>query len=476
MASSSTSPPDRLTHAVVVGAGMGGLAVAHALARHVDRVTLVERDSLPTDPVPRPGIPQARHTHVLQPGGLAALESLLPGFGDALTAQGAVPVAIPRDVLWLSTAGWMQPHATGDMTMLAASRDLIETVTRDMVLARRAIALRTGIEVKALAVRDGRVVGVDVQPRGAAPGEPSERLVADLVIDASGRRSKAPDWLEAAGYERPREETIDADLAYATRTYRRGRDDLGGWRAMFLQPRAPHHTRMAVLFPQEDDRWILTIAGANGDVPPTDEAGFLAFARGMRSPVLADAIERLEAISPIIGFRRTENRRRRYEALRDAPDGFVAVGDSACSFNPVYGQGMSVAALTAQQLSAVLDDHLARTGGTAGVSRRMQEAVARVNEGAWTVATGEDLRFPGTVGGRPTAADRLVQRYLDRVVRLATSDPVANEAFGKVVGMTEPPTSLLRPSLAWRVLRRKAPDPIQTPPLPLRSPAPALVC
>lgn len=212
------------------------------------------------------------------------------------------------------------------------------------------------------------------------------------------------------------------------------------------------------------------------DSLPTDEAGFHDFARGMRSPVIADAIERLEPISPIIGFRRTENRRRHDEALRDAPDGFVAVGDAACSFNPVYGQGMSVAAMTAAELSAVLGDHLARTGATAGASRRMQQAVARVNEGAWTVATGEDLRFPGTVGGRTSPADRLVQRYLDRVVRLATSDPVANEAFAEVIGMTEPPTSLLRPNLVWRVLRRKAPDPIETPPLPLRSPAPALVC
>lgn len=472
---SDLSPPDHITHAVVVGAGMGGLTAAHALTRHVDRVTIVERDSLPTRPAPRSGVPQARHAHVLQPGGLAALDRLLPGFREALTAEGAVPVAIPRDVLWLSTAGWMQPHATGDLVMLAASRDLIEAVTRDMVLARSSIALRTGVEVKALAVRDGRVTGVDVQPRGAAPGEPTERLVADLVIDASGRRSKAPDWLEAAGFGRPREETIDADLAYATRLFRRGPDDLGGWRAMFLQPRAPHDTRMAVLFPQEDDRWILTLAGTNGDVPPTDEEGFLAFARGMRSPVLGDALERLEPISPITGFRRTENRRRHFQELRDAPDGFVAVADSACAFNPVYGQGMSVGAVTAEALSEVLADHLSRTGGTAGVAHRMQQAVARANEGAWTVATGEDLRFPGTVGGRTTAVDRVVQRYLDRVVRLATSDPVTNLAFGKVIGMTEPPTSLLRPALAWRVLTRTGPEPITTPPLPLRPPAPALV-
>jgi 2-polyprenyl-6-methoxyphenol hydroxylase-like FAD-dependent oxidoreductase len=472
---SDFSPPDQLTHAVVIGAGMGGLVVAHALSRHVDRVTVVERDALPTEPAPRPGVPHGRHAHVLQPGGLASLERLLPGFGDALTARGAVPVALPRDLLWLSTAGWMQPHPTGDMALLAASRDLIESVTREMVLARAPIALRTGVEVRALAVRDGRVTGVDLLPRGAAPSEPTERLVADLVVDASGRRSKAPEWLEAAGFERPREESIDADLAYATRLYRRGPDDLDGWKAMFLQPKAPDRTRMAVLFPQEDDRWILTIAGTNGDIPPTDEAGFHAFARGMRSPVLGDVLDRLEPLSPIIGFRRTENRRRHFEELRDAPDGFVAVADSACAFNPVYGQGMAVAAMTAEALDEVLTDHVALTGGLAGAAARVQKVVARISEGAWMVATGEDLRFPDTVGGHPSLADRVVRRYFDRLVRAATSDPVANLAFGKVIGMTEPPTSLMRPALAWRVLTRRVPDPTATPPLPLRTPAPALV-
>ena len=233
------SPPNSLTHAVVIGAGMGGLLTAHALSNHVDHVTVIERDTLPTAPAPRPGVPQGRHVHALQPGGLAAIEHLLPGFHDELVTRGAVPVVVPRDLLWMSRAGWMRPQTGAGHVILSASRDLIESVTRDLVFARSPIALRTGTEIADLAVRDGRVVGVDVRPRGTAPGEPTERLVADLVVDASGRRSKAPDWLEAAGYDRPEEEVIDADLAYASRTYRRGPDDLAGWQAMLLKPRAP---------------------------------------------------------------------------------------------------------------------------------------------------------------------------------------------------------------------------------------------
>jgi 2-polyprenyl-6-methoxyphenol hydroxylase-like FAD-dependent oxidoreductase len=468
-----TSPVDRSPHIVVIGAGMGGLAVAHALSRHAARVTVVERDTLPSQPAARAGTPQGRHLHVLQPGGLMALERLLPGFSDALVSRGATKVAAPGGILWMSAAGWVQPHGRSALPLLSASRDLIEWVTRDLVLGRSPIDLRTGVEVAGLAIDDGRVVGVDLRDRGAAPADPTERVPADLVVDASGRRSHAPDWLAAAGYDRPAETFVDADLAYSTRIYRRGPDDLGGWQAIFLQARPPQTTRMGVLFPIEGDRWMITIAGANGDVPPTDDEGFLAFARGMRSPALADAVERLEPLGPILGFRRTENRRRHYESLRRRPDGLVVVGDAACAFNPVYGQGMSVAALTAEALDRDVEAHLARTDDLAGVSAGLQRTVAETNAGAWMVATGEDLRWHGTVGASPSAADRVVRRYLDRVVTAAATDPVLYRAFFRVVAMLAPPTSLMRPSIAWRVLSRRHPGPPTTPPAPLAARVPA---
>jgi 2-polyprenyl-6-methoxyphenol hydroxylase-like FAD-dependent oxidoreductase len=456
----------RPEHAVVIGAGMGGLATAQALSRHVARVTVVERDQLPDEPGPRSGIPQGRHAHVLQPGGLAALERLLPGFSSELVAGGAVPLAAPRDVLWLSAAGWMRPFRDHQRTLLSATRDLIEWVARRMVLATPGIEVRTGVDVVGLAVRDGRAAGLDVRPRGAAAsgaGRPhalaTETILADLVVDSSGRRSHAPDWLEAAGYERPPESTVDADLAYASRIYRRSDGDLPGWRAVFLQARPPHTRRMGVLFPIEGDRWLLTLAGTNGDVPPTDEAGFLEFAAGMRAPTIAETIARLEPLSSIVGYRRTENRRRHYEKLRRVPERFVVVGDAACAFNPVYGQGMSAGALTAEALGRCLDAHLARHTSLDGLAATAQRAVAKANAGAWMVATSEDLRYPETTGGKVGFADRLLRRYLDRVVATAAVDSVVNEAFFDVVALLAEPTSLLRPALAARVLGRRHPTP-----------------
>jgi 2-polyprenyl-6-methoxyphenol hydroxylase-like FAD-dependent oxidoreductase len=472
----------RPAHAVVIGAGMAGLATAQALSHHFERVTLVERDDLPSRPVPRSGIPQGRHVHVLQPGGLAALERLLPGFGAELVASGAVRLDVPRDICWLTAAGWMRPFEGEQRTMLSASRELIEAVTRRLVLDTPQVIVRSGLEVTGLAVvaqPTGRVRAVQVRPRGAATPGPTESIVADLVVDASGRRSHAPDWLAAAGYDRPAESSVDADLSYASRIYRRRPGDAGGRKAVFLQARPPHTGRMGVLFPIEGDRWMLTIAGANGDIPPTDEAGFGDFARGLRAPTIAEAVEGLEPLSPIVGYRRTENRRRHYESLRRMPDRFVVVGDATCAFNPAYGQGMGTAALTAEALARSIAEHLDRHPDLTGISTRAQRAIAKANAGAWTVATGADLRYPRTRGGKVGVADRVVRRYLDRVVAVSTVDPVVSAAFCDVVALLAEPASLLRPALLARVLGRRhpAPDdehtPAPGPPAP-RPPAPTV--
>jgi 2-polyprenyl-6-methoxyphenol hydroxylase-like FAD-dependent oxidoreductase len=475
-----TPVPSSSSHAVVIGAGMGGLATAQALSRHFERVTLIERDDLPERPSARSGVPQGRHVHVLQPGGLGALERLVPGVSADLVASGAVRIDLPRDLCWLSAAGWMRPFEDRARVMLSASRDLIEWVTRQRVLATPQVIVRPGLQVTGLVLdgrpdRGGRVRGVDVRSRAAGSGGAVERIEADLVVDASGRRSPAPAWLEAAGYGRPAETTIDADLAYATRLYRRTPGDPDGWKAVLLQARPPDGRRMGVMFPIERDRWMVTLAGANGDVPPTDEAGFGAFARGMRAPTIADALDRLEPVSSIVGYRRTENRRRHYESMR-LPDRLVIVGDAACAFNPVYGQGMSVAALTAEALDRCLERHLARRRSFAGVSAVAQRAVAKANAGAWMVSTGEDLRYPETIGARVGLGDRIARRYLDRVVRVAAVDPGVNAAFVDVLCLLAEPSSLFRPALAARVLagRHPAPRPEQSPaPRPSVAPAAA---
>jgi 2-polyprenyl-6-methoxyphenol hydroxylase-like FAD-dependent oxidoreductase len=230
-----------------------------------------------------------------------------------------------------------------------------------------------------------------------------------------------------------------------------------GSRAVMLMSRPPEEPRTGFLFPIEGGRWKVTLVGAGRDYPPTDDGGFLAFARSLRDPVIHDLIRDAEPLTPIRGHRRTENQRRHFERVSPWPEGLVVVGDAACAVNPVYGQGMAVAAQTAR----VLGEMLARKGYHPGMAREIQRQVARCNADAWLTATGEDLRYPTTEGATPDLRTRFLHRYLDRVVSAATDDERANAAFVDVLGLLRRPTSLFRPGVLASALRRGRPEAIQ---------------
>jgi 2-polyprenyl-6-methoxyphenol hydroxylase-like FAD-dependent oxidoreductase len=444
---------------------MAGLATAQALSRHFERVTVVERDALPDNPENRAGVPQGQHLHALLSGGAEALETLLPGFAAGLLEAGAIPVQFPTDMLWLNPMGWVRrfesPHR-----LLSASRPLIEWQTRRMVGRTRGIRLldRHNVVDLRLSADRRRVTGVCVASTSSDPDDriTVEPLDADLVVDATGRRSRAPDWLERLGFHRPTETKIDAHLSYATRIYRRPAHD-AGWSAIYLQAQPRESSRMGILFPIEGDRWIVTLQGAAGDRPPTTHDGFAAFAATLRSPVLAEAIRRADPLTEPIGWSNTANLRRHYDRIR-MPDRFLAVGDSACAFNPVYGQGMSVAAKTAVALDVRLTAHLRKRRTLDGFTTRMQKVVAEVGDAPWMIATGDDLRFPDTTGPTPSPLIRLQHRYLDRVIAASTVDGTVMAAMLQVFLLLSPPTVLFRQSVVGRALRRGGAPNLEPPP------------
>ncbi|MEJ3750274.1 FAD-dependent monooxygenase [Actinomycetes bacterium KLBMP 9797] len=443
-------------HAVVIGGSLAGLCAARALAGHVEQVTVVERDRFPENPEVRKGVPQAHHLHVLITAGQRALERLFPGILAELRERGAAPVASPSDVLYLSPTGWRERFpATHEL--VGASRELIDWVVRRRLLAGGRVRFRDGHDVVGLVPAEGRdaIGGVEVRARGGDGAV--ERLAADLVVDASGRGSRTPDWLDGLGYDRPAETRIDAGLGYASRRYRLRDGVANGWKYMQLMPQPPEDARGAVLYPIENNRWMLTLGGLGEQRPPTDEAGFLAFTRALRSPILYDAVKDAEPDSPIHGFRQTGNVRRHYESMARWPEGFVVVGDAACTFNPVYGQGMSVAALGA----AALDDHLRAHPGTLG--RAAQSAVAACSTVAWTIATGADMRYADTAGQRPGRVRRLSNRYLDRAADVANRDPYVLKTLVDVFYLVAPLSALFHPGVVLRVLRGR-PGPVLTEP------------
>ena len=452
------------SHAVVIGGSMAGLWAGRVLADRFDRVTVIERDRFPLAPERRKGVPQARHVHLLLVQGQRIMERLFPGLGAELTAAGAPAVDWAQDCVAYFGGAWGQRFRSGLITR-TCSRDLLEWSIRRRLAAWDNLRFVDGWEVTGLLAdpdTDG-VEGVLVRRYGqredAITTGPADLLRADLVVDASGRNSRAPEWLEQLGYARPQETVINSFLGYASRRYRRPTGFAADWTTMVLSSTPPGDSRGGVIYPEEDDRWVVTLTGAARDYPPTDEAGFLAFARSLASPVLYEAIKDAEPLSPIWGYRRTENRLRHYERLRRWPEGFVTLGDAVCAFNPVYGQGMTASALGALALDRCLRERQlvgrqVSRSDLRGLARRFHRQLAKVNATPWLLATGEDFRWPQTEGGRPDRITRLMHHYLDQVLALVAESPLVKQVFLEVLHLVTPPTALFRPAILARVLAR----------------------
>lgn len=446
----------RCGKALIIGGSLAGLLASRILVDLFDEVIVMERDWLPEGPDARDGLPQGRHTHVLLVRGLNTFEHLFPGIRNELTAAGAETLDGAQDIAWHTAADWgVRFHSR--LPVLSCSRPFLDALIRRHVATFPKIRLIEGSEVTGLSLSQdkGHVNGVTWRHRGSsADRDRDDVLAADLVVDASGRTSKTPQYLAKHGYAPPRETVVSARLGYATRLYRRCGALPSGWKGIYLQASPPTITRGGVLLPIEGDRWILGLIGGGGDYPPTDDHGALDFAQSLPQPDIYHVVKAAEPLTPISGYRATENRWRHYEKLSRAPDGLVVLGDAACTFNPVYGQGMTMAAIAALVLQQGLHDQLQRrpAGNLNGFARRFQKALARANSTPWLLATGQDLRFPGAQEGRPRFGITLMHRYVDRLTALSTRDPNVRQRFLEVLHMIKPMGVLFRPDTVFKVL------------------------
>jgi flavin-dependent dehydrogenase len=442
----------RRRHAVVVGGSLAGMLAARVLSDHFDDVTLLERDRFPETPTARKGLPQGRHAHGLLERGRGVMERFLPGLTGDLVRAGAGLLDGTQDVASMCPYGWYVRYP-GDLLVVSASRDLIDRVVRGRVAALTNVRIRQGVDVAGLVPGPGGVAGVRLRarPPGLEAGRGGAELAADLVVVADGRGSRLPDWLTALGYEPPRVTVIDSFQGYASRLYRPPAGFEADWKALYIQQAPPADPRGGLVSPIEGGRWLVSLVGGDGDYPPTDEAGFLAFARGLRSPALYRAIAGAEPLSPIAGQRATENRLRHYDRLGRFPDGVVALGDAACAFDPVYGQGMTAAALGAEVLEGWLRGESSRL--VPGRGRAFQRSLARATAAAWQLSTGADDRFRTTEGPPPGRVARLAGRYLAGVMRAGTRRPWVRRRLAEVLHLLRPPSALFGPGvlarLAW---------------------------
>jgi 2-polyprenyl-6-methoxyphenol hydroxylase-like FAD-dependent oxidoreductase len=426
------------SHAIVIGASMGGLLAARALINHFQSVTVLDRDAFPAADVPRKGVPQGRHAHGLLARGRDVIEGFFPGWTDEVVAAGGLFGDIANDVHWVGH-GVRLKASPSSLSGLLASRPVLEGHVRRRLMAFAAVRLIDGCDVVDLLTEGDAVRGVRVQ----IGGKPEE-IAADLVVDAGGRGSSSLTWLRRLGFDAPMEEKIEIGAGYTTRVYRRRPTDIGGKLAVVVAGSAPSW-RNGVVLAQSADRWIVSIGGYLGDHAPADEQMFSAYAASMTAPEIHEVVANAEPLSDFQTYRFAASQRRRYERLTRFPQGLLVFGDAICSFNPVYGQGMTVAAQEAVALDSCL------THGVDDLARRFFKAAAGVVDVPWDIAVGNDLRHPAVEGARP-AFVRFINWYIGKLHVAAQHDAKLTNAFLRVANLVASPATLLGPSVALRVL------------------------
>jgi 2-polyprenyl-6-methoxyphenol hydroxylase-like FAD-dependent oxidoreductase len=448
-----------MRRAVVIGGGLAGILAAAAVVPYADQVTVVERDALPQKPQPRPGLPQAKHAHVLWSGGANAIEHLVPGVTDRWLEGGAQKIPLTSGMLAYTPHGWYRRWGPTPYYLISCSRDTLDWHVRDLVLQDPRIQLIDGVEAVALRGETRRVTGVRV----VAPGAQTQNLEADLIIDASGRSSQILHWLASLGITGIPERQEDGDLVYASRIYQ-APTPTDNFPLVSIQalPRSSQPAQAATLAPIEGRRWHVSLIGSRGGEPSSNNEDFVPFALQMRHPLIGMLIARATPLTDVHTTRSTSNMRRYFERAPIWPEGLVVLGDAVAAYNPVYGQGMSVAALAARQLRSELAPAGLRQSGLA---RRVQRALALPVDAAWSLVTAQDDFHPVLSGHAPSVSNRLMSRFYSRLSRTAASSSRMAAALTQVTTMEAPATRLLRPSVLLSAVCGPIKPPLESPPL-----------
>jgi len=444
-------PDKAYRQAIVIGGSLAGLLTARVLSNHFAHVTILERDPVPDRPEPRKGQPQAHHLHALLVSGMEMMSHYFPDLPQMIMENGAI-ISDPAETMrWYSYGGYRKQFTLGS-NICFVSRPLLEYLMRKQTMALSNVTQIDNCHVQRLAMNDNgeRVVGVQVEYRDGRR-DPAT-LAADLVVDCSGRGSRTGHWLEELGYEAAPESKVTVNIGYATRIYPRDLNDPHREEWILIGPKAPEESRFGGLFPIEGDRWICTLGGWHGDHASLEEKAFSQFARELPSPDIYNIISQVKPLSDGATFKFPYSLRRHYEKLRHFPEGYLVLGDAVASINPVYGQGMSSAALQAAELDKVLT----QLDTLDGLASAFFKRAGKVVDGPWQLTVGEDFRYPQTTGPKSLGTD-LINRYVVKVNQATWHDEVVGKAFLRVVNLMASPLSLFHPRILWRVLGNKAP-------------------
>ncbi len=421
-----------MKHAIVMGGSIAGLCAAAALARSYERVTLLERDEDPGGPIARRGVPQSTQPHLLLSRGRKVLESLMPGLGAGLIADGVEEHDMGSELKWFQHGIW-KISFRADMPIWFQTRPLLEEHMRRRVRARSNVELRFGVAVDQPIHAEGVVRGVRLRD--------GSELLADLVVDATGRGTHSPGWLVDWGYGEVEEERVEIGLAYVSGEFEPapGRVESAGL-AVFQLP--PTIKRGGYAFQVENGRWLVTMLGYHGDHPPTEPEAFVAWSRTLAQPTLQHALEGAKPTTPLRKFNYPHQLRRRYESLAKLPSGYVILGDAMCSFDPTFGQGMSIASMQAELLGKLVGRRS---------TQKIQAKLAKLASIPWAMTSCEAHRWAETRGPEPFGAS-LLRRYAARLFELAGKYRDVYRVMLNVMQFEASPMALIHPQMLRRVI------------------------
>ena len=439
-------------HAIVIGGSMCGLLTARVLSQYFQQVTIIERDALSENAEPRKGVPQGQHVHVMFGGGMRVVDRLFPGFSDELAANGSVVCDFSNDLCWYHAGVW-KARPKSDLTSYWQTRPFLESNLRRRLKSETDIRILDSSGVVGLLTSPDqtRITGVEI--RSGEDNGKTEKMEADLVIDASGRGSQTPKWLESIGYERPEETTVEVNIGYASRMYEPKPDDSRDWQIMALYGTPLNSTRTGYIFPIEGGRWLVSEVGFLKDYPPDNDEGYLEFARSLELPDFYEAIKDATPLTPISTFKFPANRWRRYDQLSRFPSGLLVIGDAISTFNPVYGQGMSAGALEVEELRLLLEGCQGRSDIPDDLYKKFFRQAAKIIDVPWMLATQSDFLYPQTSGKRPLHSTPL-NWYLVRVLKLCSGNERIVKTFYEVLHFIKKPSAFFHPLIFFPVLLR----------------------
>lgn len=430
--------------AVIIGASITGLLMAKVMSQFFKKVILLDRHSADSAGQASKGVPQGRHAHGLLVKGLDIIEDYFPEITKELINMGADYGDISSTARWFNN-GNFHHHSVAGFNSLNISRPILESTIRAKVKMITNVEFRLGCQVTSLlSGEDGcRITGVEYHTDSDEQSQ--EKLTAYMVVDASGRSSRSGNWLKKLGLSAAKKEEVKIKVSYTTCEFKREPEHLPGLKSLSIAVTPPNRSG-GVMLSQEGGRWMVTIGEYLNDRPLKNHQEFIEKVKAFPTQEIYNLICNAEPISKLQYYKVPSNLRRRYENLQHFPEGYLVAGDAICSFNPIYAQGMTVAAMESCALSSCLSQ------GETDLARRFFSNVSKILDVPWNIAVGNDLRFP-EIEGKRTNKIKLVNWYMSKLHRAAHHDPIVSIAFLKVINLIEQPQSVMRLSILWRVFK-----------------------